>query len=676
MRSILRHATLASALLLAAHARAVDTPKPISIEDLARTPAVQSLSMSPDGKHLVGLIPSPKDPDETALATWDVDNLSKGPTVVTPSGDKMKFIAATSLKADKLLAITRQEWTGHIGGCGLEGSTSGATRTFVTKTYLAGDDQKNFEEAFASNARKVGISADTELCLELGGSAALVDMLPLDPDKVIIQQLSEVSLSSSYYLYDLKTGQTELLFRGNPGSTPSLFDSRTGKVLAKQQLEPSNGDYEVQVLLLDPSSGQFSVHAPLSTKVSDRYSVSVVGRDDATGKYYVLTDQFSDKVQARLYDPAQRKYDPDPLVADNNYSIGGLVFGKQPSNFNKIVGFVVDGPYAQTIYVDPTLKSIQDGLKQAFPGQIISLGTYTDDFSKVFFSVQSAEQPPAYYLLTDRKNVTAVGSSRPWIGKGRTGEERWVTYTARDGRKIPAILDLPANWKQGDVPAPTIINPHGGPWARDHTGWDQSGWVPFLTSRGYAVLRPQYRGSEGFGRDLWVAGDREWGQKMSDDNDDGAAWLVSEGIAAKDRIAIFGYSYGGFAAAAATVRKPSPYQCAIAGAPVTNLGRLGTSWSDDRLQRILQGQTVTGMDPMKNTANATLPVLLFVGDRDVRTPSFHAKDFYEAVKGTVPAKFALIPDQQHSLPWYPRQQRQTLGLIEDFLKNDCGPGGL
>lgn len=668
-----RHAALTWALAMACgQAMAA---QPLAIEDLARLPALQSVSMSPDGKHLIALVPSPKDKDETALATWDTANLSAGPKVITPSGERMKFIAASALKADKILVAGRQEWTGQLGGCG-EGSVSGATRTFVTKIYLTGDDQKDFAEAFADNTRKLGISEQMQRCLELGNSASLVDMLPLDPDKVVIRQLNEMSLTSNYYLYNLRTKDTELLFRGGTRASPSLFDSRTGKVLAKSQIEPIGGDYEQRFLILDPQSSQFELQEPLTSKLSDRYTIDVVGRDEASGKYYVLTDQFSDRVQARLYDPASKKFDPEPLVADDHYSIGGLVFGDQPSNFNKILGFVVDGPYRQVVYVDPMLKSIHEGLKQAFPGQQVTLGRYTDDFSKVLFTTQSASQPRAYHLLLDRKQLVTLGSERPWIGKDPTGEQRWVTYKARDGREIPAILDLPAGWKPGDAPAPAIVHPHGGPWARDYTGWDASGWVPLLTSRGYAVLRPQYRGSEGLGRALWLAGDQQWGLKMSDDNDDGAAWLVAQGIAAKDRIAIFGYSYGGFAAVAATVRKPSPYQCAIAGAPVTNLGRLGTSWSDNRLQRILQGQTVKGMDPMQNTANATLPVMLFVGDRDVRTPSFHARDFYEAVKGIVPAQFHLIADMPHSMPWYPRQQRQTLGLIENYLKNDCGPGGL
>lgn len=667
--------SLAAALATAFLPLSAAGSEPLPIEDLARLPALQSVSMSPDGRHLVGLIPSPSDPDQTALATWDTGKLSSGPTVVTPSGDRMKFVQAVALKAGKLLAVSRQEWTGQLGGCG-EGSTYGATKTFVSKAYIAGFEQKDFTEAFADNTRKLGVSQQTLRCLEIGGTASLVSDLPQDPERVIIQQLSGTSLVANYYLYDLKTGETELLFKGGARATPALFDPRTGKVLAKAQIEAIGDDYEQQILLLDPKTGEFSVQSPLTTKLSDRYTVDVVGVEDGTGKYYVLTDLFSDQVQARLYDPTSHRFDKEPLVADAKFSINALVFGTQPSNFNKIVGFVVGGPANETVYVDPSLKTVQESLKSAFPGQSVTLGRYTEDLSKVLFTTESADTPPSYHLLLDGKRVVTIGASRPWVAKGNVGEERWVTYTARDGRQIPAILDLPPAYHSGSTPVAAVVMPHGGPWARDYMGWDVTGWVPMLTSRGYAVLRPQYRGSSGLGRDLWLAGDAQWGLKMSDDNDDGAAWLVSQGIAAKDRIAIFGYSYGGFAAAAATVRKPSPFQCAIAGAPVTNLGRLGTSWSDNRLQRILQGQTVKGMDPMRNTADANIPLLTFVGDRDVRTPSFHAQGFYEAVKDRVPAKFELIPDQSHSLPWYPRQQRATLALIESFLRNDCGPGGL
>jgi dipeptidyl aminopeptidase/acylaminoacyl peptidase len=317
------------------------------------------------------------------------------------------------------------------------------------------------------------------------------------------------------------------------------------------------------------------------------------------------------------------------------------------------------------------MRSIHEGLKQAYPGKRVTITDYNNDLSRVLFTTQNAQNPVAYHLLSDRKSVMNLGSQRPWINSADLGEQKWVTYQARDGLEIPGILDLPAGWKKEDGPLPTVILPHGGPWSRDWMGYDVSGFVPFLTSRGFAVMRPQYRGSEGLGRKLWLAGDKEWGQKMQDDKDDGAKWLVEQGIADPEKLVMFGYSYGGFASVAAVVRPNSPYQCAIAGAPVADLTKIGNSWSENRLQRLLQGVTVTGMDPMKNVDQANIPVLLFVGDRDVRTPSWHAENFYKAVKDKVPAEFELIPDMPHSLPWYYRHHEAMFGYMESFLKNQC-----
>lgn len=650
--------------------------EPIPIQSLARVPDIQSVSMSADGRNLAAIVASPgSDHRETALATWDLNDLEAGPTI-TPSGDRMKFIRAGAMKADRVLVVARQEWTGRLAGCG-EGKSSGATKTFVVKSYLTDTAHKGFDEAFADGARRIGVSEELQRCLEIAGTANLVNTLPLDPDNVIVNQVNELTLSGSYHLYNLRTNETKLLFRASGRSTPGLFDSRDGKVLTRTEIEPVGGsDYEQRILILDEDSGKFEIHDKLTQKLTERHAIDIVGQDEETGKFYVLTDQFSDRVQAWMYDPATREFDGEPLLAHPDFSIGSLVFGSQPSDFNRVLGFTVDGMQRSTVYVDPDMRSIHDGIKQAFPGQSVIINGYNDDRSRVLFTTVGAKHPPAYHVLFARGRVVTLGSQRPWIDPANIGEQRWVTYAARDGVKIPAILDLPADWTAKDGPLPTIIHPHGGPWARDYGDWDGSGWVPFLTSRGYAVLRPQYRGSAGLGRSLWLAGDAQWGKAMQDDKDDGAAWLVEQGIADSDRIAIFGYSYGGFAAAAAAVRPDSPYQCAIAGAPVTDLGRLGTSWSENRVQRILQGRTVTGMDPMRNTDKAGIPILLYVGDRDVRTPQFHARGFYEAVRGAVPAKFELIPDMPHSMPWYYRHHEVTLGLIERYLAEDCGPEGL
>lgn len=670
----MRYAASLPMLLTVVLSSATQAREPIPTEALSRMQEIQSLSMSSDGRRIVALVgKTGADEFETSLATWDLENLAKGPTV-TASGDEMKFISASALKSDHIFVVGRQEWTGAIGECGGEGNSLGSTKTFVTKAFLTDTTQNDFEEAFAGRRRPVGVSAATQRCFEIFGSAQLINQLPLDPDHVIVQQSNLATLRADYYRYNLRTGATELLFRGGQREAPGLFDSRNGDVLVKTKLETVNGTFETQYLIRNENTGAFEPHPELSNLVNDRLVFDFVGRDEATGKYYVLTDKFSDLVQAWLYDPKTRKFDDEPLVAHPEFSIANIILGTRPSDFNKVLGYTVAGMNMETTWVDPQLAAIHEGLKQAFPGQLINVLSYTDDRKKIMFSTESHRHPTRYHLLVDGKQVLPLGAERSGIDPNDIGEQRWVTYAARDGLKIPAILDLPAGWTEEQGPLPTIIHPHGGPWSRDFGGWDASGWVPFLTSRGYAVLRPQYRGSTGLGRRLWLSGDAQWGLRMQDDKDDGAAWLVKEGIADPDRIAIFGYSYGGFAAAAAVVRPDSPYRCAISGAPVTDLARLGNNWSENRLQRIVQGVTVKGMDPMQNTDKANIPVLLYVGDRDVRTPAWHAENFYNAVKNKVPAKFELIPDKPHSFPWYPRHAARGLELIENFLNNECGMG--
>jgi dienelactone hydrolase len=663
--------TLLTAGLLAAAASAARAPIPI--EAFSRMPEIQSVSMSADGRNVVALVARGAGKTENALATWNLDNLDAGPTI-TASGRRMKFIAASALKADRVLVFARQEWTGQLAGCG-EGRRTGTTKTFISKAYLTDTGHTKFAEAFASNARRVDISEALQRCLEISGRANLVNTLPLDPDNVIVAQVNELALRADYFLYNLRTDETRLLFRATGRTSPGLFNPRDGELLTRVEIKQvATDEYEQRILLRNPASGAFEVHEGLTRKLSDRYTVDFVGIDEATGKYYALTDLFSDRIEARMYDPVARKFDDEPLVAHPQFSIGSLLLGSRPSDFNRVIGFTVAAMEPEVVYVDPELRAIHEQLRAQFTGQTVSISGYNDDRSRVLLVTRSQRHPPAYHILLDRKRLLTLGRERPWINSDDIGEQRWVTYPSRDGLSIPGILDLPAGWTKDEGPLPTVIMPHGGPWARDFGGWDAPGWVPFLTSRGYAVLRPQYRGSAGLGRSHWIAGDGEWGQKMQDDKDDGAAWLVGQGIADENRLVIFGYSYGGFAAAAAVVRPDSPYRCAIAGAPVTDLGRLGRTWSDNRIQRILQGRTVSGMDPMRNTAAANIPVLLYVGDRDVRTPSFHAEDFYKAVKGKVPAKLELIPDMPHSLPWYPRHHATTLGLIESFLSGPCQAG--
>ena len=143
---------------------------PISIESLAAMPKIQSVSMSTDGRNIVALVGKPGAEEyETSLATWSLDNLNAPPTM-TASGDRMRFIGASALKADRVFVFARQEWTGPLAGCG-EGQSTGSTKTFVSKAYLTDTKHTDFSEAFASGTRIPGVSKDTQRCFELAGTA-------------------------------------------------------------------------------------------------------------------------------------------------------------------------------------------------------------------------------------------------------------------------------------------------------------------------------------------------------------------------------------------------------------------------------------------------------------------------------------------------------------------------
>jgi dipeptidyl aminopeptidase/acylaminoacyl peptidase len=653
-------ASLAAAIgLPSAHAQ-------IAIEDIARQPAVSSLSMSSDGSYLVGLLETD---GELALTVWDLEEDS--PPVGTLPSDRMKFVAAQALKAGRLFVVGRQEWTGQLGGCG-EGNVTGATRTFVAKLYMTDTTLQEFDEPFARSGRALGVSEQTERCFELLGEAGLAADLPLDPDSVVARRTDTLKLTSEYYRVNLRTGNERLIYRETESESVGLIDPRTGNVLTKSVLEALDGGNYAFHTQIRNADGDFELHDALTFTAFDRHLVQIVGRDEATGNYYVLTDLFRDKAGIYFYDPVERSFDPEPLFATERYEATGVFLGSKPSDFNRLLGFTYEGSRGEYYIVDPEWDAIYRGLKNAFPERAIRILQYTDDKSRILFSVSSSIHPPAYYILSDKTRTIAMGEQRPWIDSDSLRPTELIYYTARDDRSIPGFLTLPKGWSPDDGRLPAVVLPHGGPWARDDSDWDASGWPQFLASRGYAVLQPQYRGSQGWGHEHWLAGDAQWGQAMQDDNDDAAAWLVEQAYAAADRIAIFGYSYGGFAAMAAVVRPDGPFQCAIAGAGVSNLARLGNSWSNDRVQRAVQGRTVRGMAPLDNAAKADIPVLIYSGDRDVRVPIFHSESFYAAVRDRVPATFLKVPDMPHSLPWYPEHHRQTLAAIEKFLAEDCG----
>jgi dipeptidyl aminopeptidase/acylaminoacyl peptidase len=207
--------------------------------------------------------------------------------------------------------------------------------------------------------------------------------------------------------------------------------------------------------------------------------------------------------------------------------------------------------------------------------------------------------------------------------------------------------------------------------------FDDSGWVPMLVSRCNVVLQPQYRGSAGWGRSLWKAGDAEWGQKMQDDKDDGAQWLVSEKLADPKRIAMFGFSYGGYAAFAAAVRPNGIYKCAIAGAGVSDIEKIWAKFYTNPFFRERQAPTVKGLSPAHQADKIKIPIMVYQGDRDQTVPVVQSEMFVDAArKSSQRVDYHLLKDYAHGPAWTRDTMTQQLKLISDYFAKGCGGSGL
>lgn len=310
-----------------------------------------------------------------------------------------------------------------------------------------------------------------------------------------------------------------------------------------------------------------------------------------------------------------------------------------------LLGFYFLGDNDQEyVFTDATVGQAWASIAAAYPDQDVRLVSSTPDYSKFIVLTQGATDTGTYHLVDlNAGRAVRIGSEYPAVPAEAIGEVRFISYAAADGTTIPAYLTLPPGRDVADLPL--IVMPHGGPQARDEPGFDY--WSQLLASRGYAVLRPQFRGSVGFGKAHYEAGFGEWGRKMQTDLSDGVRYLAAEGIVDPARVCIWGWSYGGYAAMAGPTIDPGVYRCAAAGAGVSDLPRM-LDWERDQTggrdtpvmrywkrfmgaSRINDG-SLTEVSPTRMVQNANVPILLIHGRDDSVVPYAQSEMFATALQ--------------------------------------------
>ncbi|VWX52130.1 S9 family peptidase [Novosphingobium sp. 9U] len=335
-----------------------------------------------------------------------------------------------------------------------------------------------------------------------------------------------------------------------------------------------------------------------------------------SGKNVVYGFDDKDGYQA-LYsialDPSLKK---ELVLARPDVDIDGLIrIGRDA----RVVGASYATERRTTEYFDPELRKLSAALGKALPGQpLVNIVDASDGESKLLIVAASDTNPGMVYLYDKAsRKLEEILPMRSAVDGLTLAPMKHITYKAADGTSIPAYLTLPVGSTGKGLPA--IVMPHGGPSSRDEWGFD---WlVQFYAARGYAVIQPNYRGSSGYGS-AWYQknGFQSWRVAVGDVNDAGR-WLVAQGIAAPDKLAAVGWSYGGYAALQSAVLDPDLFKAIVAIAPVTDLER----WRQEASQYtsgalvsrfIGQGPHVREGSPAQNARAFKAPVLMFHGDLD------------------------------------------------------------
>jgi dienelactone hydrolase len=323
------------------------------------------------------------------------------------------------------------------------------------------------------------------------------------------------------------------------------------------------------------------------------------------------------------------------------------------ANGQKVIGYTYAVDKREAVYFDPEYKALAAGLSTAVPNlPLIRFAGASADGSKILIFAGADNDPGRYFVFDKRThNLAEIMLARPELENRTLASVRSVMVKAPDGVTIPAYLTIPPGKEAKNLPA--VILPHGGPSSRDEWGFD---WLAqFLASRGYAVLQPQYRGSAGFG-DAWLVqnGFRSWRTSIGDITAS-AHWMIDQGVADPRRVAVVGWSYGGYAALQSAVTEPTLFKAVAAIAPVTDFGMLkqeAEAYTNSRLvaEFIGSGPHIEEGSPLRHASAIKVPVLLVHGDMDLNVGVAESERMEAALRAAgTPVEFLRYKSLDHQL---------------------------
>ncbi len=389
--------------------------------------------------------------------------------------------------------------------------------------------------------------------------AGIIDDLEDIPSEMIIQMNKNNAQLFEPYRLNIETGDLTQLGKNEDMMNPfaGWMTDHEGKIRLAIQI---TGGVNQSILYRETEDAEWrtvlttnfkETCSPLFFTFDNKnvYASSNLGRDKSAIVEFDLTTGKETKV----------------LYEDADYDVDGLNYSRKRKVLTAITW---TGDKREVKFLDPESEKLYNSVKSQLGDLEIVMNSTNKNEDRFIVRTYSDRSLGSYYLyekVTDKLTLLSVVNEK--IKEDEMAAMTPIKYQSRDGLTIHGYLTLPNNVEAKNLPV--VINPHGGPWARD--AWTFNPEVQLLASRGYAVLQMNFRGSTGYGREFWEASFKQWGQAMQNDISDGVKWLIDQGIADPKRVAIYGGSYGGYATLAGVTSTPELYACAVDYVGVSNL---------------------------------------------------------------------------------------------------------
>lgn len=638
--------TVLSVILLAVFTSPIARAEQLPLDTFFKNPQFAGFQISPNGKELGALA---NVGGRMNVVVMDLE--SRKPRVVTniTSQDVSGFIWANN---ERILFFMDKDGNESFGIFAVNTDGSMA-RTLVTP----------LDEAIKSGGRaKVRI-------------VSVIDTLDDEPEWVLVSSNERRAAYPEVFRMNIMNGRTKIVQR-NPGDVVGWFTDWDGNVIGAGFQDGLEVGFK---MLKDAGKDEWETVTRARFDDPTFSPAGIKGDGEHGWVTSNLTPDGEARDKAALYEYNFKTKTFGNLVYEHpEIDCCGLIMNEKKRDMIG-VAYMVGMP--ERVYLDERWKTIMAGIDQALPDTVNTITSVDDDETIGVVVAQNSRQPAKYYLFDFNNNTMEwLADSRPWLDPQQMAEMKPIEFESRDGMKMHGYLTVP-NGSEGKN-LPLVVNPHGGPWARD--GWGYNGEIQFLANRGYAVLQVNFRGSVGFGMDHLKSSWKQWGQSMQNDVSDGVKWAIEQGIADADRVCIYGGSYGGYAAMAGLTYTPELYKCGINYVGVTDLALLfktaPDNWAAGEEQMKLmigdpksEKEFLEEWSPVNHADKIKAPVFMAYGLRDPRVNIRHAQVMENAMEDAG-VKFELMIKKDEGHGFRKEENRYDFyGRMESFLAENLGP---